>query len=118
MSLNQFIFVTLMVLGLLAVFLMIGLMFYIGRTRIKEIDKVVYGYEFPHDSIFALGLRVPNYGSAFLWKWSAKRSGLEGKIEHFDRRFRWPFIAVFLLMIFGITTMILALLFDQYISTT
>lgn len=97
-------------------FLMITLLFYIGRTRIKEIDKVVYGYEFPHDSIFALGLRVPNYGSAFLWKWSAKRSGLEGKIEHFDKNFRWPFIAVFLLMIFGIIFLILGVLFEKYIG--
>jgi len=118
MGASQIILTALFLLGVIAAFLMIGLMFYIGRTRIKEIDKVVYGYEFPHDSIFALGLRVPNYGSAFLWKWSAKRSGLEGKIEHFDKRFRWPFIAAFLLMVFGCLMLIAAVLFDSYVGTT
>jgi len=118
MSTNLVISFVLAGLFVISAFLMIGLMFYIGRTRIKEIDKVVYGYEFPHDSIFALGLRVPNYGSAFLWKWSAKRSGLEGKIEHFDKRFRWPFIAAFLLMIFGCLMLIAAVLFDSYVGTT
>lgn len=65
----------------------IALMFYIGRARIKKIDCVVYGCEFPNDSIFALMIRVSNYASAFLWTWSARRSGLEGKIEHFDKKF-------------------------------
>ncbi len=58
---------------------MIVLLFYIGRTRIKEIDKVVYGYEFPNDSIFALIIRVPSYAGAFLWKWSAKKVVLKEK---------------------------------------
>ncbi len=114
METSQIILTVIGFLVVIAGFLMIGLLFYIGRTRIKEIDKVVYGFEFPNDSIFALGLRVPNYGGAFLWKWSAKRSGLEGKIEHFDKRFRWPFIAVFLLMIFGVLMMILAGVFRKY----
>jgi len=118
MASELIVFFILLGLTISAAFLMIALMFYIGRTRIKEIDKVVYGYEFPHDSIFALGLRVPNYGSAFLWKWSAKRSGLEGKIEHFDKRFRWPFIAVFLLMIFGLSMMIAMVLVDHYAGIT
>lgn len=62
---------------------LIALLFFIGKTRIKEIDKAVLGYEFPHDSIFALIIRVPNYAGGFIWKWSAKRTGLSGKIEHF-----------------------------------
>jgi len=76
-------------------FIAIILLFFIGKTRIKEIDKAVLGYEFPHDSIFALIIRAPNYASAFLWEWSAKRTHLQGKIEHFDNKFRWPFIACF-----------------------
>ena len=114
MSFDQIVFLVLAGLFGVSAFILIALLFYIGRTRIKEIDKVVYGFEFPNDSIFALGLRVPSYGGAFLWKWSAKRSGLEGEIEHFDRHFRWPFIAVFVLMIFGIFMMTLAVLFKQY----
>jgi hypothetical protein len=76
-------------------FIAIILLFFIGKTRIKEIDKAVLGYEFPHDNIFALMIRVPNYASSFLWEWSAKRTKLDGKIEHFDKKFRWPFIACF-----------------------
>ncbi len=114
MTLNLIIGFVLAGLFVSAALLMIALMFYIGRTRIKAIDKVVYGYEFPNDSIFSLGLRIPNYGSAFLWKWSARRSGLEGKIEHFDKCFRWPFVAVFLLMIFGIILMVVMVLFEKY----
>lgn len=92
------------------------LMLYIGRTRIKEIDRVVYGYEFPHDSIFALMIRIPNYASAFLWKWSAKRSGLEGKIEHFDKNFRRPFVASFVLVFIGIACLVAGILFDKYVG--
>lgn len=101
-------------LFILAIALSIGLMFYIGRTRIKKIDKIVYGYEFPGDSIFSLMIRVPNYASAFLWEWSAKRSGLKGKIEQFDRRFRWPFIASFALAFLGMACAIIGILFDKY----
>lgn len=90
------------IMALVAGFTMIGLLFYIGKTRIKEIDKAVLGYEFPHDSIFALIIRVPNYAGGFMWKWSARRGHLEGKIEHFDQKFQWPFKAVMILAIFGI----------------
>ncbi len=93
---------------------MIGLLFYIGKTRIKEIDKVVLGYEFPHDSIFALIIRVPSYASGFMWKWSARRSGLEGKIEQFDSRFRWPFIATMVLSIIEMTLVVVAYILMNY----
>lgn len=92
----------------------IALMFYIGKTRIKEIDKAVFGYEYPNDSIFSLMIRVPNYASAFLWEWSAKRTGLKGKIEHFDKEFRWPFIASFVLVFFGLFCAFIGILFDKY----
>lgn len=99
--------------GLVAGFIMIGLLFYIGKTRIKEIDKAVLGYEFPHDSIFALIIRVPNYAGGFMWKWSARRTGLEGKIEHFDRKFRWPFIAAMISAIIGILFFIVGITLDK-----
>ena len=108
MSTGVAIFLALLFLGLLCGFIFIGLLFYIGKTRIKAIDKVVLGYEFPYDSIFALIVRVPNYAGGFMWKWSARRSGLEGKIEHFDARFRWPFIATMVLVIVGLSSLILA----------
>jgi len=99
-------------------FLMIALVFYAGRTRVKEIDKIAHGFEIPHDSIFFLVMRVPTYGFAFLWKWYAKRMGLEGKIDHFDRGFRWPFIAAGVLGLFGIIMMIIMALFDHYAGIT
>ena len=97
---SELLFLTLALLFVITTFLTIALLFYIGRTRIKEIDKVVYGFEMSNDSIFFLVFRVPNYSLVFLWKMYAKRSGLEGKIEHFDRRFRWPFITVLFLSFF------------------
>ncbi len=118
MSLNLMISFILAGFSLGSGLLMIALLFYTGRTRVKEIDKVVYGFEFPNDSIFALMIRVPSYGAGFLCKWSAKRSGLEGKVEHFDHRFRWPFIAVFLLSFSIFIFMILAILFDKYVGLT
>ncbi|VAW49891.1 hypothetical protein MNBD_GAMMA04-168 [hydrothermal vent metagenome] len=99
-------------------FLMAGLAFYAGRTRVKKIDKIAHGFEIPHDSIFFLVMRVPNYGGALLWQWYAKRIGLAGKIEHFDQRFRWPFIAAFLLMLFGVLMLIAMVLFDHYAGIT
>lgn len=91
-------------------------MFFIGKTRIKKIDKVVYGFEFPHDNLFAQLIRVPNYGGAFLWAWSAKRSGLNGKIEHFDKNFQWPFKAILLLFIFSMLCFVLAYIIKNYLN--
>ena len=107
-------FVTILFLLIVSTaFVSMVLTIYIGRTRIKEIDKVVYGYEFPNDSIFSLMLRVPNYGGAFVWEWSARRSGLEGKIEHFDNKFRWPFVADFFLMLIGGICMAALIILDN-----
>ncbi len=118
MGSSQIILTVLFLLGVMPMFLMAALAFYAGRTRIKEIDKIAHGFEIPHDSIFFLVMRVPNYGGALLWKWYAKRIGLAGKIEHFDRRFRWPFIAAFLLMLFGGLMLIIMVLFDNYAGIT
>ena len=111
----ELIFIILGLCGLILSFIAIGLMFFIGKTRIKEIDKVVYGYEFPHDSFFAQMIRVPSYGGAFLWEWSAKRSGLKGKIEQFDKSFQWPFKAVLILSILSIICFVLAYVIQDYL---
>ena len=105
---NDTVFLVLSGLGMSSGLIAIILIFYIGRTRIKKIDKAVYGYEFPHDSIFALLIRVPNYAGAFIWGWSAKRSGLEGKIEQFSKQFRWPFIISFFLFFFSMFCFVVA----------
>ncbi len=116
METEKIIFLIFVVCALLSIFTVIGLMFYIGKTRVKAIDKVVWGYEFPNDSIFALMLRVPNYGGAFLSKWSAKRSGLEGKIEHFDETFKWPFKVVFILTFVSVACFIIAGVIKEYFN--
>lgn len=112
----ELIFIVLLGLFLIISFVLLGFTIYIGKTRIKEIDRIVYGYEFPNDSIFALMIRVPNYAGAFFWRWSARRSGLEGKIEHFDKNFKWPFIVHFMLMILGGVNMIVLIIFDKYFN--
>ena len=117
MSAGEIISILLFFLGVFCWLILIGLLFYIGKTRIKEIDKVVLGYEFPHDSIFALMLRVPNYAGGFMWKWSARRSGLEGKIEQFDAKFRWPFIATMVLTIVGLSLMIIGVILQEIYGT-
>ncbi|MCP4489347.1 MAG: hypothetical protein GY820_18860 [Gammaproteobacteria bacterium] len=109
------------VAGLLTVasgFVAIGLLFYIGKTRIKELDKAVLGYEFPHDSIFALIIRVPNYAGGFLWKWSAQRTGLEGKIDHFDNHFQWPFKALMILIVIGTACLSAVIVLDMIYDIT
>jgi len=116
MESSQLIFLSLLFLVVGSAFLSIALIFYIGRTRVKEIDKAVYGFEMLNDSIFFLVFRVPTYGFAFLWKRYAKIVGCEGKIEHFDRHFRRPFIIVAVLTIFGSFMMIIALLFREYVG--
>ncbi len=113
MEMGKLVFVALFLLGMICEVIAIGFIFYIGRTRIKEIDRVVLGYEFPNDSIFTLMLRVPNYAGAFICKWCARRSGLEGKVDHFSRKFRWPFIAVFILTFFGFFCMVIGSVLDD-----
>ena len=93
-SIIQMIFAITFLFGIVCIFLSIGIIYYIGKTRIKEIDKAVIGYELPNDSIFTLGLRAPNYAFGFMWKWFARRTKLAGKIEHFDKQFQRPFLLV------------------------
>jgi len=78
------IFLILGMSGVATSFTAIGLMFFIGKTRIKKIDKVVYGYEFPHDSIFAQMIRVPSYGGAFLWESLVLKAKLSILIKDFN----------------------------------
>jgi len=114
MSILEIISLVVAFLAVFSAFIAIGLLFYIGKTRIKEIDKAVLGYEMPHDSIFALIIRVPNYAGGFMWKWSARRTGLEGKIEHFDSHFQWPFKAVMVLTITGIIFFTIGIVLEKY----
>ena len=111
---EKIIVVTLFSIMIISGFTSIVLMLYISKTRIKVIDRAVLGHEYPHDSIFTLGLRIPNYGAGFLWKISAKRGGLEGKIEHFDKKFKRPFVINLILMIICVFCLILGAILQNY----
>ena len=88
--------------------------FYLGRTKMKEIDRLVYGYEIPSDSIFFQLLRLPQYGGAFTWHWAAKRSSLLHIRDNFDKKFQRPFIITFYLFITGFIAMILGVILDKF----
>ena len=101
------------IIFILGSFTTIGMVFYLGKRHVKEIDRVVYGHEFPNDSIFALLVRIPNYAGAFTFQWSAKRSRLADKIEQFDNSFRKPFIITYWLMIVSAGALLLGILIEK-----
>ena len=93
---------------------MFGMMFYLGRSKIKEVDRLVYGFEIPSDSIFFQGQRLIDYGCAFAWRWGAKRTHLLHIRDHFDKKFQRPFIITFHLLWIGTISMILLYIFDNF----
>lgn len=90
------------------------LVYVLGRSKVKEIDKIVHGFEIPGDNIFYKLQRIPSYGAAFAWKWGARRSGMEKIRGDFDKEFQRPFIITFWLFAIGIIVMIVAILLDKY----
>jgi len=101
-------------LGFSAIVISFIFLVYIRLTRIRQIDKLVYGYEFPNDNLVAFAIRATNYAGAFTWKWSAKRGGLEKVIEQFDFRYKWPFVVFFIMMFTGIVFIIIAYVLKKY----
>ena len=101
------------VLTLLCGFAAIGMTFYLGRSKVKEIDRLVYGYEMPSDSIFNLILRLPTYGAAFASPWVAKRASLLHIRNHFDKKFERPFIITHYLFMVGGISMVLLIIVDK-----
>ncbi len=92
----------------------IGITFYLGRTKMKEIDPLVLGYKISHDSIFYQLLRMSRYGGAFSSPWLAKRIQLTHIRDHFDKDFQRPFIIAHrLLMIAGVYIFLIIIL-DQF----
>jgi len=108
------IFWTISVLTLICGFTAIGMSFYLGRSKVKEIDRLVHGHEITSDSIFYLILRLPAYGGAFAWRWGAKRSKLLHIRDHFDKKFQRPFIITFYLFTIGSISMILLIIWDKF----
>ena len=101
-------------IGLLCPLIGIGVAFYLGKNKIKDIDRLVYGFEIADDSIFFYGLRLMNYGGAFAWRLGAKRSKLIYLREKFDKKFQRPFIIYFYLMVSGGFSAILLFILSKF----
>ena len=114
MSTIELIMFTLSSTAIITTYISLGLLIFIGKTRVKEIDIAVHGYEFRHDNFFALGMRVPNYSGGLTSKFLAKRGRLTGKIEHFDMKFKWPFIAFFIFSTSAFIFFLMAILMGKY----
>ncbi|MCI0507317.1 MAG: hypothetical protein L0Z73_14570 [Gammaproteobacteria bacterium] len=108
----DWIFVTIF---LVCAFAGIALVFYLGRHHVKEIDRIVYGFDVPSDSIFFKIQRIPTYGGAFVWRWGAKRSGLAKIRDKFDKKFKIPFIITFWLFVIGTISMIAGVIISKFV---
>ncbi len=99
---------------LLCSFVNIGMTFYLGRTKMKEVDQLVLGHTIAHDSIFYQLLRFPQYGGAFSSFWLARRTKLLYLRDHFDPNFQRPFIITFYILATGGISMVLLIILDQF----
>ncbi len=115
MDILEIVSLALGVIFLVSSLLMFLLLVYIGRRRVKQVDLAVLGYELPTD-VFSLFLRVPNYAGAFSSRFFARRVKLAGKIEHFDRRFRWPFVVIHWLVVTGLCAMIVGVFIEKHLG--
>lgn len=88
--------------------------FYLGRSKIKEIDRLVFGYEISGDSVFYQGFRLMDYGGAFAWRFNARRIGKEWIRERFDKKFQRPFVIRFWLVFITGGFLILGIILDKY----
>ncbi len=114
MTLAQLFFLSLFAMFVLCTFTAIGMTFYLGRTKMKEIDKLVYGFEIPSDSIFFQLQRMSHYVTPFVCRWCAKRSGSLYIRDHFDKKFQRPFIITYYLFVIAGFLMILAIVLDKF----
>ena len=114
MNFLELIFWFLVSLSLICALGGIFLVFYLGRNKVKEIDKLVYGFEIPSDSIFYKVQRIPSYGGAFAWRWGAKRNKIEYIRDKFDKGFQKPFILTFWLFVIGVVALLIVFLIDKF----
>lgn len=105
----------LFVVAMLSNFSYILMTFYLGKIKIKKIDRLVYGCEIASDSIFFQLIRLPKYGGAFSSHWVAKRSHLLEIRDHFDKKFQRPFIIAHHLLLTGGISMVLLFLLDKFL---
>ncbi len=65
----------------------------------KKVDEYYYGFNVDNDSIFFQVVRFPIYVNIFSSRWYAKRAGQLDMYEHFDKKFKRPFLIAFMLVI-------------------
>lgn len=106
-------FLILLFVFAVCIFAAMCMVFYLGRNKVKSIDRLVYGFEIPSDSIFFQWQRVPHYGGAFASRWFAKRVGLLHIRDHFDKQFQRPFVITEYLLLIGGSLGILAVVLDK-----
>ena len=115
MPYNEIIYLSCISIILLCGLIVIGMTFYLGHSKVKEIDRLAYGYEIEGDSIFFKIMRIPHYGGAFAWYFYARRCHLLEIRKHFDKAFQRPFIVTFCLGWFGAIGMVVLYILDEFI---
>jgi len=111
----ELLYVVITFIALLCAFLSIGMLFYIGKHHVKEIDRIIFGCETEDDSFFFLMLRVPNYTLGFIWKFYAKRAGLLEMYNHFDKKFKRPFMLNLWLSVIGMGAFLILIYMQKYV---
>lgn len=101
MTIMQIFGIGVAVLFFLCMVIAIGMVFYLGRNKVKAIDRLVYGFEIPSDSIFFQNQRIPHYGAAFAWYFYARRCHLLNIRDHFDKKFQRAFVITYYLYLTG-----------------
>ena len=111
---EKLLFLTFFAVAMICAVVSLVMLMILGRTRMKKIDKYIYGHEFEHDSIFFQIARLPQYILVFSSRWFAKRTGQLEFYEHFDKKFKRPFLVAYMIVIFGALFMGLAWVVKEY----
>lgn len=114
METEKIFFLVLFILGMICCLISLVMLAILGRSRMKEVDEYVYGHKFEHDSIFFQIARVPQYLTVFSSRWFSKRTGQLDFYEHFDSKFKKPFLISFYLVVIGMLFLIVAVFFEKY----
>lgn len=114
MEIEKIIFMIVLSIGLICSFTFIIMVAILGRTRMKEVDEYIYGYKMPSDSIFFQLMRFPHYSHILNSRWGAKRAGSLDLYEHFDKKFKRPFLIAQIIVILGGVFMIIAVIIQNY----
>jgi len=114
MATEKILFLAFVALFIICAIVSFVMLIRLGRTRMKEIDKYIYGHEFEHDNIFFQMARLPQYITVFSSRWYAKRTGQLEFYGHFDKKFKRPFLVAYMIVMLGALFMGLAWIVKEY----